>query len=134
MITATLTRPPSFADRLARLDVGAMAEAVATRMRDHWRANMLGGVMADGQPLPTNRKGEPLGVGSGTIITGWKVERSGDSATVSPYQGGEYSSAVRYLVNRGVVYHSLEDNSRPVFDGALANSKDAALTAAMGSR
>ena len=118
---------PDLSD-LGRIDMGVVTASVATAMRDHWRAGMFAGANADGSPLPVNERGEPLGVGSGTILDGWEVSQEGTTAVVAPYQGGKYAKAVEALHKRGVIYHSLAGESANVFDAALASAVDQALS------
>lgn len=101
---------------LADYDVGEASERVGQAMRDHWQSEALRGRRSNGRPLPRNKKGLPLGIGHGTIIRTWQLRRLQASrvfgaTACEPYQGGRYAIAVRVLMRRGIVYHTLKGSA-----------------------
>ena len=115
---------------LANLDAGEQSERIGQAMRDHWQGEAFGGKRSDGRTLPRNRKGMPLGIGRGTIVGGrpafgtWSVKRLRSSrvmgaTAVEPFQGGRYAIAVRMLMRRGIVYHTLRGTAGKAFKAAL---------------
>lgn len=103
------------------IDLRTVANNVAVGMRDHWADQLDQGRQPTGEPLPDNKKGEPLGRGRGTLIRGWVVRSLGrrrgiGRAYVEPYKRGRYKPAVYVLAARGLLFQSFDGASRRAFD------------------
>jgi hypothetical protein len=66
---------------------------LARVMPEYYKRTFLAGDLPEGGAAPRNKKGQPMGVGSGTIATNWETSSpSGDaraaSFTTAPYQEG----------------------------------------------
>lgn len=103
------------------VDTDMIARAVATDMLKHWLSNFLAGKQPDGTPLPLNKEGRPLGVGSGALARGWHVKRVGrgslsaTSAGVPSDRGRTRVDAITAMQRRGVRFQGLEGASEVAF-------------------
>ena len=115
-----------------RVDTDALAQAIGEEMLRFWQANTRSGRQPDGAPLPRNREGQPLGVGSGTLLQGWRVDmvrRAKGTATVvaRPSARGRQLTAIRVMMARGVRFTGLDGISERAFRAAIARHASRAL-------
>lgn len=110
----------------------ALIEALADTMPDYYAGQLLRGQRPEGGAMPTNKKGQPLGLGSGTVATSWwATTPSGtpELATFStgPYQEGGHFYAVRALVERGSSPVSSEGKAGALIDQLVQAAADRAV-------
>jgi len=55
-----------------RINHEALGRKLTEEIQPFWTSNFLAGRQADGAPLPLNKEGKPLGVGSGMLARTWK--------------------------------------------------------------
>lgn len=117
-------------DLSIRLDMGRVAKAAAEGHAKHCARALLAGQRADGRgPLPRNKKGLPLGRGSGTIAHQWSVERGqGGAASSVPFQEGGYRYAVRRIEREGADIASVDGAAERAIKSAVVGYLDEALS------
>lgn len=59
-----------------RINHEALGRKLTEEIQPFWTSNFLAGRQADGAPLPLNKEGKPLGVGSGMLARTWKPKVS----------------------------------------------------------
>lgn len=59
-----------------RINHEALGRKLTEEIQPFWTSNFLAGRQADGAPLPLNKEGKPLGVGSGMLARTWKPKIS----------------------------------------------------------
>jgi hypothetical protein len=132
-ITATLTTPKI----KISIDHEAMAQDIAEEMDGWWRTNFLSGKQPDGSDLPTNQRGLPLGVGSGSLVEGWELEleRNGEgtetTARFAPTDRGKQLVAIRRMAARGVRFQGLSGESATRWAKAVKRAAKSAMRAAL---
>jgi hypothetical protein len=82
--------------------------------------------------MPTNKKGQPLGLGDGTIPNNWWATAPSGSAQLAgfstgPYQEGGYFYPVRALVERGASPVSAEGRAGDLIDAVISDAADKAV-------
>jgi hypothetical protein len=109
-----------------------LAQALASAMPGFYARQMLRGRKPDGGAMPTNKRGEPLGLGNGTIATNWWASAPSGSASsaefsTGPYQEGGYFYPVRALVERGSSPVGAEGQAGALIDQIVAEAADRAI-------
>jgi hypothetical protein len=89
------------------------AETLASELWEFSQALFLQGRQPDGDPLPVNLNGLPLGVGGGSLVRSWRprtlAKRNGQTiAVVEPTDRGRLLVAIRKMAKRGVRFQGLD--------------------------
>ena len=113
-------------------DAAELIQDLAEVMPEHYAAQLLRGQRPEGGAMPVNKKGQPLGLGSGTIATQWWTTAAAGtpklaSFSTGPFQEGGYHYAVRALVERGASPVSAEGKAGALIDEALERAADRAV-------
>jgi hypothetical protein len=115
-----------------RIDAAAIVEELNRSTAEHFARSFLAGRTPDGGALPRNKKGRPMGVGSGTIATRW--ERSATSGDASqaiadngPYMEGGYYYAVQRLLDAGADIVSTEGQTDALISRIVSLAADRAV-------
>lgn len=59
-----------------RINHEALGRKLTEEIQSFWTSNFLAGRQADGAPLPLNKEGKPLGLGSGMLARTWRPKIS----------------------------------------------------------
>jgi hypothetical protein len=114
------------------VDALALVDALAVELAEFYAAQMLRGRTPDGGAMPTNKRGQPLGLGDGTIPRNWEIERgAGDeraaSSSTGPYQEGGYYYPVRRLVELGASPVGYDGKAGDLIEGIIDQAADRAI-------
>jgi hypothetical protein len=118
------------------IDLPSAAREAAAGMRDFWAERLDAGEQPDGEPLPKNKQGQPLGRGRGTLVRRWRVRSIGGRrnlarALVEPYQTGRYVIAVARLRARGLRFQGFEGASKAAWTRVAGETAKRAIDRAL---
>lgn len=111
------------------VDALALTEDLARTLGSYYAKQLEQGRRPEGGALPLNKKGQPIGRGSGTISDNWVTgtahgSKSSASSSTSPWQEGGYFYAVRSMTEKGASPVSVEGRAGELISAVIARHAD----------